>query len=271
MPRVSVMMSPGGTTALATTTPFTPRQRAFFERVFIAQDDLLFDVPTDAAVRPRQMMRGRTASTAPVPLRPSEMPAPPSRPARRAAEGDILAGHRHARGVRSGATPPDQRLYSVSVVVFRKRTFLPPFNPANPMSDNPEKPGERIARADLIGFGIGGGDVRLSIGGVANPGEYLNVRENEWLMLCGQEAYPGGVRGVFKWYRIVAVGETVMGTPSMVDVTFAGPDWNSAWNLDLDTPPNVPQAQAVLFNTVVGVYSQTVEADRLAPWSNPNY
>ncbi len=249
--------------------------RALFERIFVSQDDLIIEIPDDRALRPRQMFQCATGESVPFPKRVGDS----------SAAQWTLALSRQAQGEYSWMaaltpqacealhTPANQRTYELSIIVFRNRNLLAPQDDANQA-----KPSERLAVANLMG----GPDVRLSIAAVGslNPSECLAVRENEWLLLCGQVAYgvaSGGaslVRGVFKWYRVVAAGEIRQGAGGrwFRDVTLAGPDWNPTWSLsttDTDGDGVVLETQAVLVDNVVGVYTQTVEPDRLAPWTNP--
>jgi len=76
------------------------------------------------------------------------------------------------------------------------------------------------------------------------------VKENEWIMLCGQRPSPvGNARTVCRWYRVVMVSDP----PTLL--TLAGPDWD----------PDYP-ATAVLIKSVVGVYSTVVCLDANPRW-----
>jgi hypothetical protein len=169
-------------------------------------------------------------------------------------------------------------LYDVSVVVFYDRDLSYP-----PLPDKP--PEERLAlvpQASFFSLGYGGGEVAL----FGNPGE-IDVEKDQWLLLCGMHGpkdasgnaiRPDLWRNVFKWYRIVAAadasedtnangtldaGEDLNGN-SQIDayraVTLTGPDWDINWCVALNGDPGL-EAQAVLFNGILGVYTTTTELD----------
>jgi hypothetical protein len=202
----------------------------------------------------------------------------------------------------------------LSVVVFYERDFASPRSdgasppmPADPRY-NRDKPAERTVFATFLGSGHGGGDVRLvaPAGPAGNPTQYesyLEVKEGEWLLLGGTKMHSLGnprsgqapvVREfVFRWYRIVAVGELEVdaGRASRI-VTLEGPDWTvtdldpnthdpgRGWCLRYDpatggwNPANLParytdmngdrdphDVVACLFDGVIGVYTKTVQFD----------
>lgn len=151
----------------------------------------------------------------------------------------------------------NKRIFEVSVVVFYKRDF------SSPADRNIEKPSERLAVASILS----GGDIQLKVP-TTTSASYLDVKKDDWLMLCGWDV--DGTRNVHKWYRIVAVGEEVdidntdPSNPWWIrNVTLAGPDWNPAWcvNLDGGSPP-FDDAQAVLVDNVAGVYTEVMQWDR---------
>ncbi len=121
---------------------------------------------------------------------------------------------------------------TVSAIVFYKRNLV-------------AAQAERVANVtDAYGLGLGGGDVRLTAG---NVDDFKGLRRNHWILLCGQTgnmSWPN----VFKWYRVVAVGQDNPNSASR-DVTLAGSDW--LWS--------TTNVQAVLIEGVVGVYTETVE------------
>jgi len=120
--------------------------------------------------------------------------------------------------------------YHVSVAVCYRRDLSPQ--------------GEQAVQvAQFLSQGLGGGSVRL-----ADP---VMVKENEWIMLCGQRPSPvGGSRTICQWYRVMMVSE-----PPITLITLAGPDWD----------PQYP-ATAVIIKSVVGVYSTVVELDQNPRW-----
>jgi hypothetical protein len=140
-----------------------------------------------------------------------------------------------------GVTPT---LYTVSVAVFYKRNLVMP-DPATPS----DVPSERAMFADFVGSGFGGGDVRLrAVPGSDATRDWLNVRPNQWIMLAGWQAagnpidpisgnpyYPtinlpegsGKNRPIFRWYRVAGAGAVEEDpTEGLIRyVTLAGPDW----------------------------------------------
>jgi hypothetical protein len=105
---------------------------------------------------------------------------------------------------------------------------------------------------------LGGGDVLLTVSNSAHA-RYLEAREREWLMLCGRDDDAGV--DVFRWYRILATAQIDPESPLERYVTLAGPDWNVDWCVDIDGDGVAGEAQAALFDGVVGVHTTTVELD----------
>ena len=148
----------------------------------------------------------------------------------------------------------------VSIVVFYNRHLNCPSSSELGTVTDVESVRERSVYAQLVGGGIGGGDVRLFIedGDAARPPGYLNVKKNDWIMLKGlnragfvgqhgaatpdEPNYPGTapVRPtVCKWYRVVSADRVIpdveFPNPANWDdpltgreqyVTLAGPDWH---------------------------------------------
>ncbi|MCR4414741.1 MAG: hypothetical protein NUV77_20180, partial [Thermoguttaceae bacterium] len=234
-------------------------QAAVFDRIFTWQDDTVFGRPAEQDRRAVPMfIAGATG------------------PERWSIEGRYswMATVSPAPGHElppSGMLPPrfskdGKQTYRVSVVVFDSRYFD---RPGSTDLESGTPPEERWA--NVVGFpsaagGVsqGGGDVVLecdtSVPGANDP-SWLRLRQGEWLMLAGLEAVPGPpnppayYRKVFRWYRIVSVGEPDSANPLRRQVTLAGPDWMMNWNVG-------GQAKAALFTGVVGVYTETVEVER---------
>ena len=270
---------------------------ALAERVFTWQDDLNIPVPADDGARPLQMIYDDTGNA--------------STSTTNAMKPQINGAYSWLATVTPDVDSPDpgagsnrhyidnHRAYTVSIVVFFNRDFV---QPGNFTGTETPTPGERVVSADILDGTdtlYGGGEVRLfaplteDLDGDGTPDdgedldgdglvttvlgpEYLDVREGEWLMLCGSDSTTG--RDVFRWYRIVAAGETlnedldgdgVITPPAEFDggnttgspyewfreVTVAGPDWN------FGTPDN-----AALFTNVIGVYTTTIELDDGPLW-----
>jgi hypothetical protein len=209
----------------------------YFDRFFTWRDDQVFDLPTDPLRRPQRLFDPTTGIGQLEGNYSWLITATPTSPA------DFYdASNNPYHDLRS----PNPHSYKVSVAVFYKRDMLPPPTTFDGMVE----PAERLVWVDAFGGGLGGGDMRLWIAqadmGQEQATAYLNVRENEWLMLCGTD----GVRQKFQWYRVLAAGEVYQESspPGPVarwcrNVTLAGPDWASA----------VPTA-AALFTGIVAVY-----------------
>lgn len=205
-----------------------PLTLAEAEQIFRWHDDLVFSLPEDMRPSPAN------DSDRPQSADPSGVPQAAGKytwlvtvtPA--AAEADL--------GV------ADKTLYSVSVavcygnrLVLDEQTGLPA--------------GEHTAGVlKFLGNGYGGGGVQLNL--------VVDVKENEWIMLCGGSHC--------KWYRVVSAGEvevdsdgnpTPGGTP-VTALSLVGPDWDTAI-----------AATAVAIDRVVGVYTTTVELDSSLLWS----
>ncbi len=195
-------------------------------------------------------------------------------------------------------------LYSVSVVVFYKRSFtVPETDPATglqtavDLAQNP-RPSERTVTANILsiypdqntgipsGVSLGGGAVKLTVPGPAYS-QYLDVKKGQWLLLSGNLGTENQALGVFRWYRVVSVGDVQPDPPDAPArlcryVTLAGPDWHGRWCAknddgtaqdldDDDQDPNnagmgLHDAEAVLMDGVVDVYSTTIELDRSLTW-----
>ncbi len=191
-------------------------------RIFIAEDDLVFVKPENDDERPVLLNDG--------------------------------TGTQPTKGDYSWMfmVSPDNR---VSVVVFHRRNFSPPLNLSDVGPNNP-KPSERVVVAEF------GGqqpiDVELSM--PQNPSitqlgigldEYLDVRKNSWVLLTN------GIQ--FVWYRVVAVANELENGKRLV--SFAGADW-AGTKLDLDGDGIANELQAVVCDGVVGVYSQPLYCEK---------
>ncbi len=259
------------------------------DRCFTWHDDLAFALPESADQRPNAMLdggvhqiNGNYSWLVTVTPSPSE----------------------------NTLTAVARRLYSVSVVVFHKRNLTrAQVDIATGLQDpidlveNP-RPSERTVTANILGGGLGGGSVKLTVRSpdgsttAEQYGEYLNIKKGQWLMLCGTKlvAMGGsgdavGQQGVFQWYRVVSVGDVFPEWDPPPDpsapadrmsrmVTLAGPDWDRTWcakeitdaatgkfdYINLDGDDWTQDAEAVLMDGVVDVYSTTIELDRSLIW-----
>ncbi len=129
-----------------------------------------------------------------------------------------------------------RRLYRVSVAVCYRRDFAAE---------------QAVDVMNFVGnIGLGGGTITLA--------SRLNVKPNEWILLCGLDNASTGTLAQAEWYRVISVGE-ISGNQAL---TLQGPDWNYDGNNDTTL-----DATAVVIPTVVGVYSETIEVDNDPLWS----
>ena len=230
---------------------------AVADRIFTWRDDLVFDVDRENRDRrPRQSYVWDNGTVAPSPvLTEDEDPKPvpgTDTPLQFNTKGDYswLLTVTPAATEIGQPTTVQKRKFDVSVAVFFSRDLTT--NPTDP------KPTERAVWA--TGAGLGGGDVTLTTD-KPDP-EYLDVKQNEWLMLTGwtpdSRVMPGN-RRIAKWYRVIAMDEAPerSGSNWTRRVTLAGPDWDV----------NLRQPQAVLVDGVIGVYTKTIELDLDSIWN----
>ena len=125
--------------------------------------------------------------------------------------------------------------YSVSVVVCFKRTY-------GPYDYNTNPKGEIVANVSFLTPVVahGGGHITLD--------QVVKIRENQWIMLTD------GVQ--CKWYRVMSSGtDTDFGPGTALSLT--GPDWYQSQR----------PTMAVIFDSVVGVYTTTMELDGNPRWA----
>ncbi len=258
--------------------PIAPAsQVSVFDDLFTWHDDLVIDRSGDA--RPRLLFATDTGQSVPFPRRAGDTPTAGTI-LNEAEYGDyswMITVTPAPSTVVTGSPGPgligpsfERFAQNVSIVVYRKRNLLEPTNVDN------GAPVERVVRVNFLGTGTGGGDVRLTFDNTAgyDPYEYLSIHEGEWMLVCGNLAWglPNQPpRNVFLWYRVISTGEIINTNNNQYarELTLAGPDWSRNWSTNSDTDGDgIPfEAQGVLVNNVVGVYTETVEADYQAPWS----
>jgi hypothetical protein len=120
-----------------------------------------------------------------------------------------------------------KKLFNVSVVVCYKRA--------------PGVAGEKSSGVTfpVTGIAYTGGSVTL-----AAP---VNVKENDWVMLCCQR---GGV-SFCQWYRVISAGRSSPTLPGADLLTLLGPDWDTSAGTTL-----------VAIDSVSGVYSTVMQLDQ---------
>lgn len=237
--------------------------RRLWERLFVAEDDLVYDAATLS--RPRLVFRTDTGATLPIPTVPGDTGAGnPLYPDYQGMYSWMVTVVPQVPGLGES-----QQKYLVSVVVFRNRNML--------WRDDPtaDIPGERVAIANFLG----GADLRLSVPatvvGSRDADEYLSVPEGRYILLAGRaqvSANPPQFQNVFMWYRVIAASELASGgTLYQREITVAGPDWNPGWCAQTDTDGDgiALEAQAILCTNVYGVYTQVMGAEAFSRWSFP--
>jgi hypothetical protein len=174
--------------------------KAMAQSIFSSQDDLRLQVSeTDRTLPPVQLFnRSTTGSTAD--------------PSRRQAEG-TMSWMLTAFPNRARSSPAD--LFTVSIVVFNRRVIDPALKT------------EFTANVTSFpGGGVAGGDIVIdftdpTLGYSSDDILEAKIPENSWVLLSGK----AGTLNVFEWYRVLAVDGT---SPSVRQVSLAGPDWNTA-------------------------------------------
>lgn len=235
------------------------RNRRFWERLCVAEDDLVFDLT--ALSRPRLVFRTDAGKIMAIPTLPGETPAGnPLYPDYQGMYSWMVTVVPQVPGV-----PSVSQSYLVSAVIFRNRNLL--------WRDDStaDVPGERVAIATFLESG----DLRLTVPnfGVVthDPSEYLRIAEGQYLLLGGRaqpKVDPDRPRKIFLWYRVIAASEPTPKVP-ISEVTVAGPDWNPGWCLDIDGDGNSREAWAILCTNVYGVYTEVMGAEALSRWSWP--
>ena len=292
--------TPYGLTPIMRTTPWpglwgNAAHEPLADKLFRSEDDLSFALPDDDAARPARMFQrgvdngwgvaGTDDDANGVTDDGTEAGWPGS---------DDTAQSDGQFSWLATAVPSDasQRpsFYTVSVGVFRGRERVLPI-------DQP-LPGERMAWCDVIGSGLGGGDIRLRC--TDAPEDWLSARTNQWVLLIGWKdgvgvpsvTTPGGTGTnamVMRWYRIAGLGNVADETIGGADwttryATLAGPDltWVDStgatqvgMGIDVDDDPTTAPIpydadgdaatgatfQAVLFTDCIGVFERVIRND----------
>jgi hypothetical protein len=202
------------------------------EPIFVCQDDKIFDLPADVNLRTKGQFLHPDLTMDDNPLNPDGTAATPANEGAYSWLMTVVPAAGELAVSLSSTTN-----FQVSVAVCYRRNYNT--DPAQGVL------GEQVATATFLGgVGIGGGSVQLTDPS-GNPA-YVSVKENQWVLLLGTRQC--------KWYRVVATG----GNPTS-SLTLSGPDW------DIDIA--APTATIVIIDSVIGVYSTTIELDRDSLWS----
>jgi hypothetical protein len=134
--------------------------------------------------------------------------------------------------------PNNPTRFTVSIVVCYKRVLAAASERAVPVQT-------------FYDSGLGGGSVQLTgreINDIAsdNPPADIAVKENDWVALCNPA-------GLCRWYRVASIGDNTQ------YLTLIGPDW---------TPTPGKDKLIALGQSVIGVYTTTVELDTDPTWKN---
>lgn len=234
------------------------------KRVFTWQDAVVFSQPTDSSKRPIWSVvtdKGTSASSQ-------------SALSRQTADDYSWFATVVPSDALSSTTNQTEVTASVAVVYKRDLNYIQrgevptaaPFSAPAP-GERPAPP-ERIVFVDVMGSGIGGGEMRLRLAaetGTANDNpaqpeksDLPAVKIGQWIMLTGWKrpdlsipaadlgaaAYPPERTAVFRWYRVTNAGGLQYGANFFGDgvnqwyqnVTLSGPDWNPEQFLDTDNP-----------------------------------
>ena len=208
----------------------TPLPHWLVDSIFTWQDDLIFTKPEDMHPQPTTA----NGSTRPLTLDAARCRCPS------AYSWFFMATPSPMELSGGTAIQPNELHYTVSVVVCYRRDY------SKDSSGNFN--GEKTAEVNLVGGGLGGGDVLLS-----NCSKPFSVKENEWIALIGPLTGGSGAF-VCRWYRVVAVGD------DNLSLSLNGPDATD-WAQAGVTPMAVSIDKAI-----VGVYTTTIEVDRDVTW-----
>ena len=214
--------------------------QALADSIFQATDDLILPMPEDAKLSSGDSRLPAGASQLPI-GRPRNLNA-------NAGSNDNPLNYTGAYTWFLTVTPqPNNPVrFNVSVVVCFNR--------------NRAATGERaVTVSQFYDSGVGGGSLQLARPindiGTDSPPAGITIKENDWVALCN-------TAGLCRWYRVAAVGDSnptdTSTTPQYL--TLVGPDWQS--------PAAGSDKLVALGQSVVGVYTTTVELDTDPTWKN---
>lgn len=218
--------------------------------IFVAPDDLVFDIPEDKSLPPAPIFGAM--------------------PSRRQFEGRYSWMATLVPQIDASDTFRD--MYTLSIVVFDGRdqsfTLFNDIN-GNGTVDAGETSESIVSVAAFYDpYALGGGEVRLR----GTAADATDVRRGDWLMLFGVSASARNVTPLFKWYKVVDADEGVTDVsttgvgPWDRDVSLHGPDWPARLTPTLGT--GVTATQAALIKGVVAVYEKTIRLETTNLWSN---
>jgi hypothetical protein len=190
MPRVTLRTRPGATIANPPPTVVVPAMNVEqASQIFLGDDDLVFNLPTDRTLSPQQKFDSSVT--------------------KRQWEGKFswLATLVPKQGT-------GNKLYLLSIVVFHRRD----------LTADAERRVDVAPVPAAMTVGLNGGDVLLS----STVKDDLKMKEGEWLMLSGIDG-SSPARKHFQWYRIQTADAGPVpnagGTGYERDLTLFGQDW----------------------------------------------
>jgi hypothetical protein len=243
MPRVSLSVP-------AASGPL-PMTQGIAEQVFLSHDDTVFERhPTD----PDAAAVGKWELNA------------ANNPIRRQFEGNYSWMVTLTPAHLDAVFPAPVTRYNVSIALFYKRNLNARVNDQGVEVERLVDIKQRQL-ADLAGFGLGGGELLLE--GAQNASLSVNqantlVRPGQWIMVSGRYGNSSTSPAVFRWYRVVTVGEY---DPNRNErpITVAGPDWIGVTDQNPNNWKCKPTHVAV-FEGCIGVFEKTVHLEGPSMW-----
>jgi len=218
--------------SLAAINPSGMMRWAGAERIFVLQDELVFDIPEEKDTPPIQNFGSSRANR-------------------------MYNGSTSWLATLSPNLEVTNQLhdaYVLSIVVFDNR------NVTMPMDSETER---LISVNWLTSSGLGGGDLVLES---ATLNDLVGIQSGKWIMLMGNVPTRVKLMPRFRWYRVVmADSEPVSivspGPPPTtlyrLNATVQGPDWNTSM-----------ATTGVFMPGVVAVYERSVRLESSSLWTN---
>jgi len=151
--------------------------------------------------------------------------------------------------------PNNPRRFTVSIVVCCKRDLTA--TATVPPAAVAERAVPILPVTNFFDGGVGGGSVQLQREindiGSDNPPAGINIKENDWVALCSTS---GATSGLCRWYRVGSIGDNTS------YLTLIGPNWTPS------VDPNHPDKLVALGQSVLGVYTTTIDLDTDPTWKN---
>jgi hypothetical protein len=253
MQRISLRYEPAGSDGMSFAQAL---------EVFMAKDDLVFDLLPDPAAPPVQVYDPDATQR--------QFDGAYTWMATLAPMQDTL--------IDGGTLAQNTDQYLLSIVVFHQRDMSMTMQHDVPSISGPDN--ERLVRVRTFdGAGYGGGEAyletiqRTTPSNTTTPQHYeedLTLRTGDWLMLSAKVPIPSGNPvHFFRWYRIIAAEDEIEGTdpsnPYRRNVTLQGSDWDRIF-LAMQQNSNII-TQATLMNNVVAVYEKTVRLENSSLWT----